>query len=71
MLTKEINILHMIGHHKHIVSLKEVLHAPLRVYMVFGEAPFGHARFLPLYVPVSPSQVNQLWLVYRWSHYPG
>jgi len=35
MLHKEINILHMIGHHPNIVSLKEVLHAPLRVYMVF------------------------------------
>lgn len=34
MLSKEINILHMIGFHKHIVSLKEVLHAPQRVYMV-------------------------------------
>eukprot|EP00873_Tetraselmis_striata_P017062 jgi/Tetstr1/437326/TSEL_002810.t1 len=34
MLTKEVNILHMIGFHKHIACLKEVLHAPQRVYMV-------------------------------------
>lgn len=39
MLHKEINILHMIGQHKYVVTLKEVLHAPLRVYMVFGEPP--------------------------------
>lgn len=39
MLTKEVNILHMIGFHKHIACLKEVLHAPQRVYMVTGAYP--------------------------------
>eukprot|EP00191_Tetraselmis_sp_GSL018_P011770 CAMPEP_0177600124 /NCGR_PEP_ID=MMETSP0419_2-20121207/13422_1 /TAXON_ID=582737 /ORGANISM="Tetraselmis sp., Strain GSL018" /LENGTH=483 /DNA_ID=CAMNT_0019093029 /DNA_START=255 /DNA_END=1702 /DNA_ORIENTATION=- len=35
MLNKEINILHMVGKHRNVVTLKEVLHAPSRVYMVF------------------------------------
>jgi serine/threonine protein kinase len=53
MLSKEINILHMIGFHKHIVSLKEVLHAPQRVYMVTGEPSPLHKPF-----PMLESQIR-------------